>query len=62
MEKNRELRRLLQAVFRDEAAARTWLHSSVPMLGGQTPASLVKAGQADEVIAVLAGLASGAHI
>lgn len=58
---NSALEYLLLEVFGDTAATREWLRSSVPMLGGASPAALIENGRSAEVIAVLAGLMSGAH-
>lgn len=60
MERLRVLRYLLESVFADEGEAQSWLHSSVPMLRGRTPISLLAEGRVDEVVGVLAGLESGA--
>lgn len=61
MEQIREIVHLLRTRFSSGDAAQRWFHSPVPMLRGRTPVSLVQQGQADDVISVLAGLASGAH-
>ena len=61
IEKLNELRQLLTTVFGgDSTATLEWLHEPVPMLRGRTPLSLIVKGQLDDVIGVLAGLASGA--
>lgn len=56
-----EMSRLLVVVFGTASAADAWLCSPVPMLRGRTPESLIGEGRADDVVAALAGLASGAH-
>jgi putative toxin-antitoxin system antitoxin component (TIGR02293 family) len=61
MERIREIVYLLRLLFRTPEAAQRWFHSPVPMLRDRTPVSLVQEGRGDEVISVLAGLASGAH-
>lgn len=61
MEQLRVLRHLVQDLFEDEEEALEWFHSSVPMLRGRTPISLLEEGEIDEVLGVLAGLESGAH-
>lgn len=61
MEQLRVLRHLVQSLFEDEEEALEWFHSSVPMLRGRTPISLLEEGEIDEVLGVLAGLESGAH-
>ncbi len=55
-----ELRHLLEAVFPDPEPASEWLHTPVPMLRGRTPMALIRAGNLQEVIGVLAGLEAGA--
>lgn len=61
MERLRVLRHLVHDLFEDEEQALEWFHSSVPMLRGRTPISLLEEGKIDEVVGVLAGLQSGAH-
>jgi uncharacterized protein (DUF2384 family) len=61
MERLREMMHLLRTCFATPAAVQEWLHSPVPLLRGRTPASLIQENRSDEVIAVLAGLAAGAH-
>ena len=61
MERLRELMHLLRDSFVTPEAVQEWLHSPVPLLRGRTPASLIQENRSDEVIAVLAGLAAGAH-
>jgi Protein of unknown function (DUF2384) len=57
----RALDDLLRIIFADPKIAQASLNAPVTMLGGRTPAGLIEAGRVDEVMAVLAGLASGAH-
>jgi DNA processing protein len=52
---------LLKVVFLDRSVADAWMRSRVPMLGGRTPLEVIAAGRGCDVVAVLAGLASGAH-
>ncbi|HEX8373700.1 MAG TPA: antitoxin Xre/MbcA/ParS toxin-binding domain-containing protein [Geminicoccaceae bacterium] len=54
--------KLLRVVFASPRGAEEWLQSLSPMLGDRTPASLIQEGRSHEVIAVLAGLAAGAHL
>ena len=56
-----ELSELLVVVFGASSAADAWLRSPVPTLRGPTPRSLIGEGRRADVVAVLAGLASGAH-
>ena len=62
MEKLRVLRFLLEAVLPDEETALEWLHSSVSMLRGRSPVSLLGEGRVDEVTGVLAAMESGAAV
>jgi transcriptional regulator with XRE-family HTH domain len=61
MERVREAVFLSRQVFRDAAATQRWFHSPSERLRGRTPASVVQEGRIDEVIGVLAGMASGSH-
>ena len=62
MEQITELLYLLRSTFRTMDVAREWLHSPVPLLRGRTPISLLRKGEIEEVISVLAGLNSGKFI
>ncbi len=62
MEKIREIRYLLKEVFNGEEAAREWLYASVPLLRDRRPIDLMRKGELDQVLSVLAGLHSGAYI
>lgn len=48
--------------FYDPADVRLWLFSRQKLLGGSTPAALIQAGRADEVIAVIDQLREGVFI
>lgn len=61
MELLRELMHLLRICFVTPDAVQEWLHSPVPLLRGRTPASLIQENRSNEVISILAGLATGAH-
>lgn len=56
----RELRFLLETLFPDPDARSEWLYSSVGLLRGRTPMSLIRRGRIADVLGVLAGLESGA--
>jgi putative toxin-antitoxin system antitoxin component (TIGR02293 family) len=58
--KMEELIYLLNQVFIDEYARLEWLHTPVPTLRGRQPIDLIRRGELDQVIEVLAGLHSGA--
>lgn len=61
MEQLREMLHMLKVVFGKPSAALEWLYSPVPMFRGRTPISVINDDRPEEVLAVLAGLASGAH-
>lgn len=58
--KIRELFFLLDEVFVDRDAQLEWLYGPVPMLRDRRPIDLIRKGEFDEVISVLAGHHSGA--
>jgi len=62
IEELRELRHLLAAVFESPEEAEKWLHTSVRAFRGRTPLSVIREGQVQEVIGVLATIESGAYL
>lgn len=54
-----ELHHLLGAVFRDQDAARQWLHAPSPALRGKTPMGEIRRGRMESVIGLLAAIESG---
>lgn len=48
-----ELRRALESVFGDRAAAFRWMDSPIPAFNGATPAMMVADGRTDEVVQLL---------
>lgn len=58
--KMREIAHLLDAVFASHDAQLEWLYSPVPLLRGRRPIDLVREGELDEVLSVLAGVQTGA--
>ncbi len=58
----REISFLLDKVFINVEAQQEWLHSLVPMLGNRRPIDLIRNGDFDGIISVLAGHYSGAFI
>lgn len=62
LEKLRELRHLIGEVFAGPDDGLEWLYSPVELLRGRRPIDLVREGALDEVISVLAGLHTGAHV
>jgi uncharacterized protein (DUF2384 family) len=59
VEQLRDLKRLLVSTFPDEQVALKWLHREVPLLGGRRPIDLIKRGNLDPVVEVLAGAHAG---
>jgi len=58
--KIREISYLLSEVFIDEGTQLEWLYSPVPLLRERRPIDLIRKGEFDEVMSVLAGHYSGA--
>jgi putative toxin-antitoxin system antitoxin component (TIGR02293 family) len=58
--KIREIAHLLNAVFASHDAQLQWLYSPVPLLRGRRPIDLIRQGELDEVLSVLAGVYTGA--
>jgi len=62
LEKIREIRYLLQELFKSGEVAKEWLYSPVPAIRGRRPIDLIRSGELGGVIEILAGLHSGAQI
>jgi len=60
MEKIREIEHLLDEIFDSHEVALEWLYSPVPILQKKRGIDLIRRGDLDEVLSVLAGLHSGA--
>jgi len=60
MEKMREISYLLKQVFAGRQAQTDWLYSPVPMLRDRRPIQLLRQGELDRVLSVLAGIYTGA--
>jgi uncharacterized protein (DUF2384 family) len=60
MEKMREISYLLEQVFAGRQAQTDWLYSPVPMLRDRRPIQLLRQGELDRVLSVLAGIYTGA--
>lgn len=58
--KLREISQLLNEVFANQDAWMSWLYTEVPALRGQLPIDVIRKGELDKVISILAGLYSGA--
>ena len=56
----RELLYLLSEVFTDRDAQLEWLYGPVPLLRDRRPIDLIRKGEFDDVMSVLAGQYSGA--
>lgn len=62
LEKVRQIGHLLNEVFDGQNAQMEWLYSLVPLLRGRRPIDLIKQGELNEVLSILAGLYSGASV
>jgi putative toxin-antitoxin system antitoxin component (TIGR02293 family) len=60
MEKMREISYLLEQIFAGQQAQTSWLYSPVPMLRDRRPIQLLREGELDRVLSVLAGIYTGA--
>lgn len=60
IEQLHEVKRLLASTFSDEEVALEWLHRDVPMLQGRRPIDLIRRGDLQPVVDVLAGAHAGA--
>jgi len=60
--KIREITYLLSEVFIDKDAQLEWLYNPVPLLRDRRPIDLIRKGEFDRVLSVLAGHYSGAFI
>lgn len=56
---NEELQHLLMSAFPDPVVRERWLQSPSGILGGRTPAALLRAGKAGRVCEALASLEDG---
>jgi uncharacterized protein (DUF2384 family) len=61
METLREIAYLLLEVFETREVGMEWLYSPVELLRRRRPIDLMRNGDIDDVLAVLAGMYSGAH-
>lgn len=62
LEALRQISYLLDEVFETREDGLTWLYTPVPLLKGRRPIDLMRKGELDEVISVLAGQYSGAFV
>ena len=59
LKKVRQISHLLGEVFENEDSELGWLYSPVGMLRGRRPIDLIRSGELDPVLSILAGLYSG---
>jgi putative toxin-antitoxin system antitoxin component (TIGR02293 family) len=62
LEALRQISYLLEEVFTDQEDGLRWLYTPVPLLQGRRPIDLMRKGELDEVLSVLAGQYSGAFV
>lgn len=62
LEALRQISHLLNLIYVNREDGLTWLYTPVPLLQGRRPIDLMRRGELDEVLSVLAGFYSGAHI
>jgi uncharacterized protein (DUF2384 family) len=62
LEALRQISYLLEEVFADQEEGLRWLYTPVPLLQGRRPIDLMRKGELDEVLSVLAGQYSGAFV
>lgn len=60
IEQLRDLKRLLASTFSNEDVALEWLHREVPLLAHRRPIDLIRRGELEPVVEVLAGAHAGA--
>jgi putative toxin-antitoxin system antitoxin component (TIGR02293 family) len=62
LEALRQISHLLDEVFGDPEDGLRWLYTPVPLLQGRRPIDLMRKGELDQVLSVLAGHYSGAFV
>jgi putative toxin-antitoxin system antitoxin component (TIGR02293 family) len=62
LEALRQISHLLDEVFTNREDALRWLYNPVPLLQGRRPIDLMRKGELDEVLSVLAGHYSGVSV
>jgi len=62
LEALRQISYLLDEVFDNDEDELRWLYTPVPLLQGSRPIDLMRRGELDEVLSVLAGHYSGAFV
>ena len=61
LEALRQISYLIDELFVDRNEGLTWLYEDVPLLQGRRPIDLMRKGELNEVLSILAGLYSGSH-
>jgi putative toxin-antitoxin system antitoxin component (TIGR02293 family) len=61
LESLRQISHLIDEIFVNRKDGLTWLYTPVPLLQGRRPIDLMRKGELNKVLSILAGLYSGAH-
>jgi uncharacterized protein (DUF2384 family) len=61
LETLRQISFLMDELFLNREDGLVWLYEPVPLLQGRRPIDLIRKGELDEVLSILAGLYSGSH-
>jgi uncharacterized protein (DUF2384 family) len=61
LETLRQIAFLMDELFVSREDGLRWLYESVPLLQGRRPIDLIRKGELNEVLSILAGLYSGSH-
>ena len=61
LEALRQIAFLIDEVFESREDGLRWLYQPVPLLQGRRPVDLIRKGELNEVLSILAGLYSGSH-
>ncbi len=61
LESLRQISHLIDEIFVNRKDGLTWLYTAIPLLQGRRPIDLMRKGELNKVLSILAGLYSGAH-
>ena len=61
LEALRQITFLLNEIFTSREDGLRWLYEPVPLLQGRRPVDLIRKGELNEVLSILAGVYSGSH-
>ena len=61
LEALRQISYLIDKLFVDRNEGLAWLYEAVPLLQGRRPIDLMRKGELNEILSILAGLYSGSH-